>query len=265
MFMASDGSTFPGPLPGINSFRHSRGLPGRNLQARGLLPKSESQSSSISLGGRWVLAFVGAEIRCVLVYKALETVLACAKGALTIYVSWSPGERFMELVLRRISRFLGYSGGCSRCSHFSCLLSSEDDLLLRPILGTIAFLRHCNNLGSSVRCYLTMGLASSSGPLANCFEMPSIKGGTSPVRFSLVMLLILFALFGLYCVYLLYCRMSNPVGSNGFQQEYQSLQPHGRPLPDRTQRLYCETCYTSKDVDSDGWCHKCERKESLQV
>jgi hypothetical protein len=96
--MASDGSTFPGPLPGINSFRHSRGLPGRNLQARGLFPKSESQSSSVSLDGRWVLAFVGAEIRCVLVYKALDTVLACAKGVLTIYVSWTPGETSMVLV-----------------------------------------------------------------------------------------------------------------------------------------------------------------------
>ena len=23
--------------------------------------------------------------------------------------------------------------------------------------------------------------------------------------------------------------------------------------------LYCETCYRSRDVDSTGWCHKCER------
>ena len=28
--------------------------------------------------------------------------------------------------------------------------------------------------------------------------------------------------------------------------------------PERT-TLYCETCYRSRDIDSTGWCHKCER------
>jgi hypothetical protein len=96
-------------------------------------------------------------------------------------------------------------------------------------------------------------------------EMHLKKTATPPGKVQpQLMILILLALFGLYCTYRLCSRMSL---SNEHQQapvDYQSLQYQGQQHPNRTQRLYCETCYTSKDIDSNGWCHRCERKDPMQ-
>lgn len=99
------------------------------------------------------------------------------------------------------------------------------------------------------------------GPWAiclRCFKM----GATPPERYTQEMLLILLALLVLFVAFRFCFHISTTSQSNKHQQDtfhdgsvgYGSHQAHIR-----APSLYCETCYTNKDVDWNGWCHKCER------
>jgi hypothetical protein len=86
-----------------------------------------------------------------------------------------------------------------------------------------------------------------------------------PTMFSLVL-----ALAGLYVLYRFYCFFTPSLGSrtgesgslgeaNIMAARVSTLQTRRSPI------LYCETCFSNKDVDSSGWCQRCNRTFLLSL
>jgi hypothetical protein len=78
------------------------------------------------------------------------------------------------------------------------------------------------------------------------------------------MLFLILALVGLYVVFRIYRFISMTFGfGTGRPEATQHLNirdPQSCIVSaPRYPTLYCETCFTNKDIDSSGWCHRCGR------
>ena len=69
-----------------------------------------------------------------------------------------------------------------------------------------------------------------------------------------VILLFLACVFAYGAIHRIFCSPGRDEGSENYSN-YSS----GRTT------LYCETCYRSRDIDSTGWCHNCERISPLGI
>jgi hypothetical protein len=83
-------------------------------------------------------------------------------------------------------------------------------------------------------------------------RLRDLLSGTLTDMIFILLIIILIACYFIFCTQ----EVPQPNRRGGRSRQYS--RDNRTPGP-RQRRLYCETCYSSADIDSTGWCHRCER------